>query len=470
MKVDMNTNEPPKKPDHKFFLNRSHFIISIICFLVIILVYFLLHGKYHIENVDDPWSLTFSYNLINKGEVYDTVFLNGEGEGTSLFSMIYAYTYGSILNIIGWTKSNSHLISTFFFLSSLPLWFFIILKLGHEKYLALSFILILLLSECYFGLANQARADALTFLLVTLSFFLFLYKFYFFSGLVTMLAFENHATGSMIFFYIVIFIISHRNEFLEDRKLLFRKIILFGLGILIGASIYLYLHYPYLVNFTKTIGERTEMTNSKHNNFILSYFFETKYYRHIPELVIIAAAIIIFISKKYFKENKFILLFIGFVILASIVLRRPNFNYIVYAYPSFVLLILYVADRIKKINWVLIIFLIILIPQYFYVFNLNRQYDEKAYVEKLKQSLIPEDTDVIFGSPNEWFAFIDKDFYRYTLIPVKKEVEEFVLIEENDFRTSGIKPYVESNYQITQLDSFNVNNEMFIINLCKKKD
>jgi hypothetical protein len=65
---------------------------------------------------------------------------------------------------------------------------------------------------------------------------------------------------------------------------------------------------------------------------------------------------------------------------------------------------------------------------------------------------------------------MDKDFYRYTLIPVKKEVEEFVLIEENDFRTSGLKPYVESNYQITQLDSFSVNNEMFIINLCKKKN
>jgi hypothetical protein len=432
------------------------------------LVYFLLHGKYRIENIDDAWSLTFSYNLINKGEVFDTVFLNGQGEGTSLFSMIYAYSYGSILNLIGWTKSNSHLISTFFFLSSLPLWFFIVLKLGHEKYLALSFILILLLSESYFGLANQARADALTFLLVTLSFFLFLYRFYFFSGLVTILAFENHATGSMVFFYIVVFIISHRNEFLEDRKLLLRKIILFGFGVLIGAAVYLYLHYPYLENFTKTIGERTEHFNSKYNNFILSYFLETKYYRHLPELFIIAASMIIFISKKYFKDNKFILLFIIFVILASIVLRRPNFNYIVYAYPSFILLVLYVADRIKKINWVLVIFLILLIPQYLYVLKLNVHHDEKTYAEKLKQSPISEDTDVIFGSPNEWFVFYDKDFYRYTLIPIKKEIKQFVLIEENDFRASGIKPYVESNYKITQLDSFSVNNEIFIINLCKK--
>lgn len=429
-----------------------------------------MHGKYRIENVDDAWSLTFAYNLVNKGEVFDTVFLNGQGEGTSLFSMIYAYTYGSILNIIGWTKSNSHLISTFFFLSSLPLWFFIILKLGHEKYLALSFVLILLLSECYFGLANQARADALTFLLVTLSFFLFLYKFYFFSGLVTMLAFENHATGSMVFFYLVVFIISHRTEFFENRKLLLRKMMLFGFGVLIGATVYLYLHYPYLMNFANTISERTDLAKSKHNNFILSYFFETKHYRHIPELVIITAALIIFISKKYFKENKFVLLFIGFVILASVVLRRPNFNYIVYAYPSFILLILYVADKIKKINWVLVIFLILLIPQYFYVLKLNGYYDEEAYVEKLKQVSIPEETNTIFGSPNEWFAFMDKDFYRYTLIPVKKEVEEFILIEENDLRASGLKPFVESNYQITRLDSFNVNNEEFLINLCKKKD
>ena len=465
----MSTNESLNIPYHKFFLNRSHFVISIICFLVIILVYFLLHGKYRIENIDDAWTLTFSYNLFNKGEVFDTVFLNGQGEGTSLFSMIYSYTYGSILNITGWTKSNSHLISTFLFLLSLPLWFLIVLKLGHEKYLAISFILILLLSECYFSLANQARVDALTFLLVTLSFFLFFYKFYFFSGFVTMLAFENHAIGSIVFFYIVVFIISHHNEFTKDRKKLLGKIMQFGLGILIGTGIYLFLHYPYLFNLTETIGERTELSDRKHNNFILSYFFDTKYYRHIPELIIIAAAIIIFISKKYFKDNKFILLFIGFIVLASIVLRRPNFNYIVYAYPSFILLILYVADRIKKINLVLVIFLLLFIPQYFYVLELNINYDEKTYLEKLKQSPIPEDTNVIFGSPNEWFAFYNKEFYRYTLIPIKKEIKQFVLIEENDFRASGIKPYVELNYQVTQLDSFNVNNEKFIINLCKKK-
>ena len=245
---------------------------------------------------------------------------------------------------------------------------------------------------------------------------------------------------------------------------------LFGLGLLVGVSIYLLLHYPYLSNLSATVGERIELADSKYNNFILSYFFDTKYYRHILELIIIATALIIFLSKKYYKENNFILLFIGLIVLASIVLRRPNFNYIVYAYPSFILLILYVADRTKKINFVLIIFLILLIPQYFYVLKQNSYYDEKAYIDKLKQTSILVDNGVIFGSPNEWFIFKDRDFYRYTLIPVKKDIETFVLIEENDFRASGLKPYVESNYRINQLDSFEVNNEKFIINLCKKKN
>lgn len=164
------------------FLSKSDRLAVTICLLTAVTLYVFLHTIYRPDNMDDAWFLSIARNHIVNGIETDEVFggLPGSGGfgGVVLFGKTYTHIYGSILNLAGWTKSNSHAISLVFMLISAACWFGITVSLGYGRTIASFFAALLLIVEPFFGAANQARPDAMSFFCVSAGLFLFLKRSY----------------------------------------------------------------------------------------------------------------------------------------------------------------------------------------------------------------------------------------------------------------------------------------------------
>jgi len=113
-------------------LSKSDYWIIGAFSIAIVLTYFLLHDIYRPNNYDDPGFLSFVYNYFNRGIAHDVVFGSTHQDGYSglvLFGKTCGYLYGSVLSLVGWTRSNSHLISIVLVSLSAFLWYRIIFEL-----------------------------------------------------------------------------------------------------------------------------------------------------------------------------------------------------------------------------------------------------------------------------------------------------------------------------------------------------
>jgi hypothetical protein len=171
-------------------------------------VYWALHLIYRPENVDDAWVTSYVYGYFKQGIEQDVAFKNQwVVTGVELFGKTFAFLYGALYSIFGWTKNAGHLISTAFAFLAALLWcrVGVLTRLGKLGAVCLAGLLVL--AEPGFSAANQARSDAFVFFLMSLATVLALESsrrpwLGFFSGLVAALAFECHPAGFLAFFYV----------------------------------------------------------------------------------------------------------------------------------------------------------------------------------------------------------------------------------------------------------------------------
>ena len=443
----------------KLLFKSDYWVIGAFC-IAIVLTYFLLHDIYRPDNYDDPGFLSFIYNYINRGISHDVVFGSTHRNGYSglvLFGKSCGYLYGAVLSPVGWTRSNSHLISILLVLLSAFFWYQIISKLGFSLRLTLFFSLALLLLEPFFGAANQARSDALCFFLLSLALLLFIKRVYLLSGFIAMVSFEVHPVGISTFFYILAVALTRMGTMKTTEKKPGRFALGFAAGILLGAVYYYILHRNALPLLFSTL-MRGNQGGFKIVPILSEYFFKTKYYRHIPELILIMGCSGVFIIKKYWRKNRLTAFFFLAACAVALIIRRPNFMYMIFLYPALLLLILSVFEAGGRPRLIMVIFLIYLIPQYAFVYFQNRDYDLPRYIGEVKRS-VPDDSLSILGSPNDWFAFQDRDFYT---LDYRKGIEslslkEFYLIENDAYRSGQYREtrsFIQENYQTREIAQF----------------
>lgn len=440
----------------ELFFKYDYWIIGAFC-LAIVLTYFLLHDIYRPDNYDDPGFLSFVYNYTIRGISHDIVFGSTHRDGYSglvLFGKSCGYLYGSVLSLAGWSRSNSHLISIILVSLSAFFWYQIISKLGFTLKLALFFSLALLLLEPFFGAANQARSDALCFFLLSLSLLLFVKRIYLISGLIAMVSFEVHPVGISTFFYILAVVLARRRT---TEKRMWRPVLAFAVGVLLGVIYYYLLHRNALPLLFSTL-----LRGNKGGFMIIpilsEYFFKTRYYRHIPELILIIGCAGVFLIKKYWRKNRLVAYFFLAACAIALIIRRPNFMYMIFLYPAFLLLILYIFDTAGRIRLIMLIILIYLIPQYAFVYFQNRNFDLQRYLGKVER-LVPNDSLSVLGSPNDWFAFQGRDFYTldYRQGIESLNLKEFYLIENDPYRSGKYfeaRSFIQKNYQTREIGRF----------------
>lgn len=428
---------------------------------LILLAYLALHGIYRPDNKDDAWFLSFAYSHVVQGVESDVVFGSRPGTGgyggVLLFGKTYSYLYGYVLNALGWTKSNGHLISTVCILLSAICWGLLLRKNGQSRLLSGVFACALLLVEPYFGAANQARPDALSFLLVSGSALAFSFNRYVAAGLLAAIAVEIHPVGISALLLIAALAVARQQSDPFDRRTLVLAAVGLLAGLLIGAAYYYGLHADHLSLLLSTLTSGNAGAGGS-DNILIEYFLKTKHFRHVPELVVFVACTVWFVKRRYYRETWLVpALFVACMAFALIV-QRPNFMYTIYVYPGFLLLTLWLCERNGWLKAAGLAVLVYLIPQYAIVFAQNRSWDMAQYVAQVRAA-VGQHQEPIVGNPNDWFAFQQREFYSASyhgdLRPVLPG--QFVLIESDHYRDGEyprMTALVNESYRIAETVEF----------------
>jgi len=435
-----------------------------------VLVYFFLHGIYRPENMDDTWFLSFAHSHIVNGVESDVAFGTEPGQGgyggVMLFGKSFSYLYGTILNAVGWTKSTAHIVSILCIILSAACWIAILSKLGYSRRLALFFGAALLLLEPFFGAANQARPDALSFLLVSSSSLLFVSRRYFLAGFLATVAIEIHPVGISALLFMGTVVIARPERSDKDKTISLTDILWVGAGVGVGVVYYLALHASNL-GLLPLVLTQGNTGGSEVNNILFEYYFKTKHLRHIPELIIILICAGWYVFKRYDRENRFIPVFFIASLLFTLIIRRPNFMYAIYVYPAFLLLIFWTFERHGRLVLAAVLLLFYLLPQYAFVFVQNRSWDMGAYLSNVR-ALAAEDGSPIVGRPNDWFAFPNRTFYvdDYRGDFLAKAPAKFVLIEGDSFRNGAypaLRSVANDLYTASELGRFQSRGETVVL-------
>lgn len=424
--------------------------------IVIGLLYFVFHDSYMNEYLDNAWSFSWAYGWWTNGQVYDQVFgyLDGDG-GTALFSRSYVFIYGAIASLLGWSRGVGIGISSAFTIGTAVLWYFIIRELNYRKELAVSFALIILVLEIFYGNGHKIRVDSMALFLDSLAFLLFIRNRYFWAGLILAVAFETHPFAIAAGFWMLAWLWSERRQVFGDwRTYIFHGLCFFA-GLALGFLYWWLLHGRYVgdANLNGRLG----------GNVLLSYYFGMRYsWRHIPELVLVVASLAVFLIRRSWKTHPFVLPFIIASLVSTLVMARGNYHYAAYVYPSFVLILLLVSDDLNAAPLLLAGVLLFQLPQYAWLFYDQRGYIHSEYISTLRHH-VPADSNSIYGHPGAWFAFQERDFRAYGFygrsgMEPGQWPESFVVIENREFlRWNGeadLKRF-ENFYEIELISQWN---------------
>jgi hypothetical protein len=434
--------------------------------VMVVTLYWLVGHRYRVKHIDDAWTLSLAYNFFYKGVTRDLVFENPWG-GLDLFGKTYAWTYGGVLHLAGWSRENAYYLSTLLTWAAIALWGWILVRLRFEPPVVLAVTALMLVTDPFFSVACQARVDALVFLIASLSFALFVGGHLVAAGVAAAVGMEIHPMGLMALVYIAACAAAWPERIAGSRRRLVVTAGSLGLGLAIGLGYYLVLHWEGLTGLGQALARATSEDTSV-NNYLYYYFLKTKYYRHLPELALFVAALVVYWRRGWFRDDRFVGLFVAAVVLSSLLVRRPNFLYAVYAYPAFLLLVVYTAERLGVRRILVGATVVFLLLQYAFVAYRNRDFSFPALVSEL-EAAVPDDGLPVFGSHNEWFALRDRAFLRFELIPQKKDLPTFYVIETDEVRATSTDAYLQSACALTPIRSFTHAGELYQIVKCDRR-
>lgn len=447
----------------------------LIPYVIVGFLYYIFHMKYMPEYIDDAWVLSWAYRFVKHNDVSDYVFGLVNTRGSILFGTGYSFFYGHILNLIGWSRSNAVLLSTAFIWITSFVWFRIILKLGYTKRVAHLASILFLVMEIFFALGNKLRSDSMTLCLISVAFYLFISRHYLLAGFLSIVAFEIHAISLTYFFYIIAYLISIFDDMKKRPGFYIKGALIFILGIGIGCIYYYWLQKDYIKYFFETT------TGEMSGHALYAYFWKMKFaWRHIPEIFIIIAAAVVFIRTKMYKKDKFILPFFISCIISSLVLRRGNYHYVAFIYPSVILLISAAVSTLRKEKVFTILLALYLVPQYGYLLYNNYSYSQRDYENKVLNS-IPDDNKFILGNSGAWFALKDREFHEYgyfdrgaggdAVLPQSLYIISTKSYRENINGHKEYNDYLFRNYEVNEINSFETfDNEIVRIYLLNNKE
>jgi hypothetical protein len=394
--------------------------------------YYLLQENYNVYYVDDTWTISNAWNFVNLGVAKDLVFIEPDGQGfRQYFGLTYSFLAGHFLNLFGWTKSGISLMNTGFVLATAVTWWFILKNLPFSKPVRLMTVLFLPLMPPFFFAAHAGRADAMVVFLLSLQFLAFIRGRYFMAALLTGIATESHIMGAVGVFYMLAYAVYKKEELLFDKKNFLKMSGWMAAGFAAAGAYYMSLHWSSfnLQELEALVGGKRDMS-SPLNNYILTYFTDFDWYRHLWELGLLGVATVLYIKKGFFRENRFLLIFLLALVVSTFITRRENSNYFVYIFPVFLLMYFFVFEQMGRLRQFSAALLAVLAVYFSVIYFNNRNYRFDEITQKIRAAMPDENLPVI-GMPDVWFAAKDRDFVpiHHTRDFDRLKLKKFYLVE-----------------------------------------
>jgi hypothetical protein len=387
--------------------------ISIIALLVAA-VYASMFGNYRVNvAIDTPWYLSYSYNYCEKGIDTDASFglrfPHGPG-GTVAFGKLAAIAQCAILAPFNWSLVAANLLSLAGVVLSLVAIFVFLVDEGFDRFSAAICCLALAATEPFVAMANQSKYEYFTFLLAVCALLLAARRQFVLAGLVSVLAIEVQPIGIMAPIYLIAYEASRMIQ-TPRFQVEFGRVGKLMLGGAIGVAVYFILH-PDILTLLAASDAAEWHQGSVH--FLYEYFFKTRFWRHLPELAIFAACLVVHIWRRDYMQWPFPIIASLATFLMGVFLRHHNGFYVPFWYfPSFLLVFMTISPLWRSVV-VPVLVLVLFVPMYAMAYAEGHKYANQDELQVARTAIASRGTDLrkaqIFGDFMFWPVFKDLSF------------------------------------------------------------
>jgi len=402
------------------YVNKYSLISVSIVAILVVAVYAIMFGNYRPHTlIDNPWYLSYSYNYCIKGISNDasfgTTFPFGLGGGTVVSGKLAAMLQCAALAPFSWSLVAADVLSVAGVVLSMAAIFAFLVSEGFCRLGAITCCLTLAVTEPFVAMASQSRYDYITFLLAVCALLLAARRQLFFAGLISVFAIEVHPIGIMAPVYLIAYELSRMIQTRRFR-LEFDRAAKLALGGLLGLAVYVILHLPAILALPTAVSSNPAELNNGGVHFLYPYFFGQRLYRHLPELAVFVACLLVHIRRRDYAQWPFPLvasfatLLMGFLIPHSIMFYTPFWYF-----PSFLLVFLTVSVAWRAIALPALV-LLLFVPQYAvaYVWGHKYSYARQGGLQVARSVIASHGTDLshahIFGDFIFWPVFKDLSF------------------------------------------------------------
>ena len=406
----------PRKRDiqglHKYTLTS----VSIIA-VIVVAVYAIMFGNYRPHTaIDTQWSLSYSFNFCMKGIDTDATFgvgfPVGQG-GTVAFGKLAAMVQCAALAPFNWSLVAANVLSVVGVVLSIVAILAFLVGEGFSRLGAVTCCLTLAATEPFVAMASQSRYDYITFLLAVCGLLLAARQQLLVAGLISVLAMEVHPIGIMGPIYLIAYELSRKIQ-TRRLRLEFDRIAKLVLGGMLGLAVYFILH-PGILTLLAEVSRNPAELNNGAGHFLYGYFFAQRLYRHLPELAVFVACLLVHIWRRDYVQWPFPVVASLATFFVGFLLPHGNMYYTPFWYfPSFLLVFLTVSLAWRAVALPALV-LILFVPQYAVAYIWGHKYSYARQGElQVARSVIASGTDLshahIFGDFIFWPVFKDLSF------------------------------------------------------------
>src|SRR6516164_1861815 len=286
---------------------------------IVVAVYAIMFGNYRPHTaIDTQWYLSYSYNFCIKGIDTDVTFGQpfpiGQG-GTVAFGKLAAIVQCAALAPFNWSLVAANVLSVVGVVLSMAAIVAFLVGEGFSRLGAVTCCLALAATEPFLAMANQSKYEYVTFLFAVCGLLLAARRHLFLAGLISVLAIEVQPIGIMAPIYLIAYELSRMIQ-ARRLRLEFDRVAKLVLGGVLGIAVYFILH-PHILALLTTPSNSAGWNLGK-IHFLYGYFFETRLYRHLPELAVFSACLLVHIWRRDYMQWPFPIiaslgtLFVGF--------------------------------------------------------------------------------------------------------------------------------------------------------------
>jgi hypothetical protein len=332
--------------------------------------------------------------------------------GTVAFGKLAAMVQCAALAPFNWSLVAANVLSVAGVVLSMAAIFAFLVGEGFSRLGAFTCCLALAATEPFVAMANQSKYEYVTFLLAVCGLLLAARRYLLLAGLISVLAIEVQPIGIMAPIYLIAYELS---RMIEARRVRveFDRVAKLVLGGVLGLAVYFILH-PHILALLAAFPNPAEWGKEGTIHFLYEYFFEARLYRHVPELAIFIACLLVHIWRRDYMQwpfpiiASFAMLFIGFF------LPHRNYFYTPFWYfPSFLLVFLTISVAWRAVA-VPVLVLALFVPQYAVGYVEGHKYARQGELQVARSAIASRGTDLshahIFGDFIFWPVFKDLSF------------------------------------------------------------